>query len=67
MQTASVQETHIFSQSLVNITTVGFTRAYANQVNAAPSISSNLAFYPFNGGNAGSIIIGGALSQLSRP
>ena len=58
-QTVSLQETHIFSSRLVNVATVGFTRAYAAQVNSSPSIPSNLAFVP--GGNAGSIIIGGGV------
>ncbi|PYU27622.1 MAG: TonB-dependent receptor [Acidobacteria bacterium] len=58
-QTVSLQETHIFSPRLVNVATVGFTRAYAAQVNSAPSIPSNLAFLP--GGNPGSIIIGGGV------
>ncbi len=58
-QTVSLQETHIFSPRVVNVATVGFTRAYAAQVNSSPSIPSNLAFVP--GGNAGSIIIGGGV------
>jgi hypothetical protein len=58
-QTVSLQETHIFSPRVVNVATVGFTRAYAAQVNSAPSIPSNLAFVP--GGNPGSIIIGGGV------
>src|SRR6266699_1770105 len=58
-QTVSLQETHIFSPRVVNAATVGFTRAYAAQVNSSPSIPSNLAFLP--GGNAGSIIIGGGI------
>jgi hypothetical protein len=58
-QTLSLQETHSFSSRLVNVATLGFTRAYADQVNAAPSIPSNLAFLP--PGNPGSIIIGGGV------
>ncbi len=58
-QTVSLQETHIFSPRFVNVATVGFTRAYAAQVNSSPSIPSSLAFVP--GGNAGSIIIGGGV------
>ena len=58
-QTVSLQETHTFSPRLVNVVTFGFTRAYADQVNASPSIPSNLAF--LSGGNPGSIIIGGGV------
>jgi carboxypeptidase family protein len=58
-QTLSLQETHIFSPHMVNVATFGFTRAFASQVNGAPSIPSNLVFLP--GGNPGSIIIGGGV------
>jgi hypothetical protein len=59
-QTASVQETHVFSPSLVNVVTLGFNRTFATLVQApAVPIPSNLLFMP--GGNPGSIIIGGGV------
>ncbi len=59
-QTLSLQETHVFSSGVVNVATVGYTRAYAAQVNApGVPIAANLAFLP--GGNPGSIIIGGGV------
>jgi carboxypeptidase family protein len=56
--TLGLQETHVFSSSLVNSLTVGFSRNYATLGTppAAP-IPQNLVFLP--GGNPGSIIIGG--------
>jgi hypothetical protein len=58
--TASVQETHVFSPSLVNVVTLGFNRTYATLVQApAVPIPSSLLFMP--GGNPGSIIIGGGV------
>lgn len=59
-QTLSMQETHIFSPTLVNVVTLGFNRTYATLVQApAVPIPSNLVFLP--GGNPGSIIIGGGV------
>jgi hypothetical protein len=61
---ASVQETHIFSPNLVNITTLGFARNYATLVNTPLTpIPPNLVFLP--GGNPGSIIIGGSVTTAS--
>jgi hypothetical protein len=58
--TASVQETHIFTPSLVNVVTLGFNRTFATLVQSpAVPIPSNLLFLP--GGNPGSIIIGGSV------
>jgi len=58
--TASVQETHIFTPSLVNVVTSGFNRTFATLVQApAVPIPSNLLFVP--GGNPGSIVIGGGV------
>ena len=58
--TASVQETRVFSPSLVNVVTLGFNRTFATLVQApAVSIPSNLLFVP--GGNPGSIVIGGGV------
>jgi len=53
-----VQETHVFSPTVVNIATAGFSRAWGTQVQApAVSIPSNLVF--LSGTNPGSITIGG--------
>jgi hypothetical protein len=59
-QTLSMQETRVFSPSLVNVVTLGFARSFATLVQApAVPIPSNLVFLP--GGNPGSIIIGGSV------
>lgn len=62
-EVASVQETHIFSPSVVNVATLGYVRNYAQQVtrpsSAYPAIPANLVF--LSGGDPGSIIIGGGL------
>src|SRR6058998_1177324 len=57
-QTIGLQETHVFSATVLNMATVGFSRNYATQV-VAPRvpIPASLVFLP--GGNPGSIIIGG--------
>jgi hypothetical protein len=58
--TASMQETHVFSPSLVNVATLGFNRTFATLVQApAVAIPSSLVFLP--GGNPGSIVIGGGV------
>src|SRR2546425_3638241 len=57
-QTFGLQETHIFSPSVLNSFTAGVSRSWSTLVtNPAVSIPSNLIFLP--GGNPGSIIIGG--------
>ena len=57
-QTFGLQETHVFSPSVLNSVTVGLSRSWSTLVNnPAVSIPSNLIFLP--GGNPGSIIIGG--------
>src|SRR4029077_1376442 len=59
-QTASVQQTHVFSPNLVNVVTLGFNRTFGTQANPPlVPIPSNLVFLP--GGNPGSIIIGGGV------
>jgi hypothetical protein len=58
--TASVQETRLFSPTLVNVVTLGFNRTFATLVQApAVPILSALLFVP--GGNPGSIVIGGGV------
>src|SRR5215471_9267259 len=53
-----LQETHIFSPAFLNITTLGYSRAWGTQVQApAVPIPSSLVF--LTGTNPGSITIGG--------
>jgi hypothetical protein len=53
-----LQETHVFSPTLLNIGTLGFSRAWGTQVQApASEIPTNLVF--LTGTNPGSITIGG--------
>ncbi len=53
-----VQETHVFSPTVVNLFTVGFSRAWGTQVQVpVVAIPSNLVF--LTGTNPGSITIGG--------
>src|SRR5262245_30927108 len=57
-QTIGLQETHVFSPSILNSATVGLSRSFSTQVsNPAVPIPSNMIFLA--GGNPGSIIIGG--------
>src|SRR4029077_6256813 len=57
-QTIGLQETHIFSSSVLNSVTVGLGRSWSTQVtNPSGPIPSDLIF--LTGGNPGSIIIGG--------
>ena len=59
-QVSSIQETHIFSPSLLNVATVGFARAYVleGSLGTVP-IPSSLNF--INPGNPGSFTIGGGI------
>ena len=62
---ASLQETHIFSSTIVNVATLGFSRAWGTQVNVpAPgyTIPASLIFLP--GTNPGSITIGGGTATV---
>src|SRR5204863_2810168 len=53
-----LQETHVFSPTVVNVATLGFSRAWGTQVQApAVPIPTNLVF--LTGTNPGSITIGG--------
>jgi hypothetical protein len=66
-QTLGLQETHVFSTSVVNSATLGWVRSHADQV-AAPngsgvSVPASLIFLP--GGNPGSIVIGGGTTTVS--
>ncbi|PYS17098.1 MAG: hypothetical protein DMG15_00285 [Acidobacteria bacterium] len=62
-QTFGLQETHVFSPSVLNSATVGISRSWSTLVtNPAASIPSNLIF--LTGGNPGSIIIGGGATTV---
>ena len=59
-----LQETHIFSPAFLNITTLGYSRAWGTQVQApAVAIPSNLVF--LTGTNPGSITIGGGANTVT--
>ena len=58
-----LQETHIFSPAVVNVATMGFSRAWGTQVQApAVPIPANLVF--LTGTNPGAITIGGAANTV---
>jgi hypothetical protein len=63
-QTLGLQETHVFSPSILNALTLGYGRAFATQSNdpVAP-IPVNLAFLA--GGNPGTFVIGGTLAVFA--
>src|SRR2546422_3983344 len=65
-QTLGVQETHVFSPTVVNSTTLGWVRPHAVSVTqpngTGPSILANLIFLP--PGNPGQIVIGGGASTV---
>ena len=63
-KTLSLKETHVFSSSLVNIATLGYAGTYATAVNApAVSMPADIAF--LEGGNPGTVVIGGGISAAS--
>ena len=63
-QTVGIQETHIFSNSVVNSATLGYARTFSTLVRApAVSIPASLVFLP--GGNPGSITIGGGATTVA--
>jgi len=63
-KTLSLKETHVFSSSLVNIATVGYAGTYADSVNApAVPMPADIAF--LEGGNPGTVVIGGGISAAS--
>ncbi len=58
-----LQETHIFSPTVLNVATLGFSRAWGTQVQApAVPIPANLVF--LTGTNPGAITIGGAANTV---
>ncbi|PYS07683.1 MAG: hypothetical protein DMG15_29615 [Acidobacteria bacterium] len=63
-QTLSLKETHVFSPSLVNIATLGYAGTFATLVNApAVPMPADIAF--LEGGNPGSVVIGGGISAAN--
>jgi hypothetical protein len=63
-QTVGLQETHVFSSTVVNSATVGYARTFATLVRAtAVPIPESLLFLP--GGNHGSIVIGGGATTVA--
>jgi carboxypeptidase family protein len=63
-QTLGLQETHIFSPTVVNVVTLGYARTFATSVRApAVDIPANLLFLP--GGNQGTIVIGGGATSVA--
>jgi hypothetical protein len=63
-QTLGMQETHVFSPSVVNTATVGYARSIGNTVTTpAVPVPENLVFLP--GGNPGSIVIGGGATTVA--
>src|SRR5213596_1004817 len=63
-QTLSLKETHVFSSSLVNIATLGYAGGYATLVNA-PAVPMPADVVFLDGGNPGTIVIGGGISAAS--
>jgi hypothetical protein len=63
-QTVGMQETRVFSSSVVNSATLGYGRTFATLVRAtAVPIPESLLFLP--GGNHGSIVIGGGATTVA--
>jgi carboxypeptidase family protein len=66
MESVGLQETHVFSSSLVNVVTAGYAGSWATLVNHPAdgvTIPSSLLF--LSGGNPGAIVIGGGISAAS--
>lgn len=66
MESLGLQETHIFSSSIVNVATLGYAGGWSTLVNhpaAGVNIPSDLVFLA--GGNPGAIVIGGGISAAS--
>ena len=63
-QTVGLQETHVFSASLVNSATAGYARTHSTLVrDPTVPIPANLLFLP--GGNPGSITVGGGATTVA--
>jgi len=63
-QTLSLKETHVFSPSLVNIATLGYAGTFATLVNA-PAVPMPAGIEFLEGGNPGSVVIGGGISAAN--
>src|SRR5436309_1219779 len=63
-KTLSLKETHVFSSSLVNIATLGYAGGYATLVNA-PAVPMPADVVFLEGGNPGTIVIGGGISAAA--
>src|SRR6266446_3950666 len=63
-KTLSLKETHVFTSSLVNIATLGYAGGYATLVNA-PAVPMPADVVFLEGGNPGTIVIGGGISAAS--
>src|SRR3989454_5273057 len=63
-KTLSLKETHVFSSSLVNIATLGYAGGYATLVNA-PAVPMPADVVFLEGGNPGTIVIGGGVSAAA--
>jgi hypothetical protein len=64
-KTLSLKETHVFSSSTVNIATLGYSGTYADSVNA-PAIPMSKDVVFLEGGNPGTIVIGGGISAAAQ-
>jgi len=63
-QTLSLKETHVFSSTLVNIATLGYGGTFATLVNA-PAIPMPADVVFLEGGNPGTIVIGGGIGAAA--
>src|SRR5436309_3417436 len=63
-KTLSLKETHVFSPSLVNTATLGYAGTYADSVNA-PAIPMSADVVFLEGGNPGTVVIGGGISAAA--
>src|SRR6266566_4642227 len=63
-KTFSLKQTHVFSSNVVNVATLGYAGTYADSVNApALPMSKDVVF--LEGGNPGTIVIGGGISAAA--
>src|SRR5881409_2732525 len=66
-QTFGLQETHVFSPTVVNSATLGWVRPYGGSVTkpngTGPAVPASLVFLA--GGNPGAIVIGGGVTAAS--
>src|SRR3989441_3220625 len=63
-KTVSLKETHVFSSTLVNIATLGYGGTFATLVNA-PAIPMPADVVFLEGGNPGTIVIGGGIGAAA--